>query len=81
MNANKLIKEIKEAKQWIEQNKKFVSLLSQNKIINHNTQEVRALNENELSLKSTWIINNLIQQTNQYKLIIDNTNKLINLTY
>lgn len=81
MNANKLIKEIKEAKHWIKQNEKFVSLLSQNKILNHNTKEVRALYEDELTLKSTWIINNLIEQTNQYKLIIDNTSKLINLTY
>ena len=73
---NKLSKEIQEAKNWIENNKTFVYNLSRNKIKNNTTQELRELNENELFLKPTWIINNLMTQTQQYELILRNT-KLI----
>lgn len=79
MKPNKLIKEIEEAKQWIECNKKFVAALSRNKILDRNTNEERPMNENELFLKPTWIINNLMTQTRQYELIINNTKQLLNL--
>lgn len=74
---NRLLKEIEEAKNWIQWNKVFVSHLSKNEIINQNNNEIRKMNENELFLKPTWIINNLITQTSQYELIISNT-KLLN---
>jgi len=75
-NISKLNKEIQEAKAWIKWNKIFVAHLSKNEIINQNGDS-KKMNENELFLKPTWIINNLMQQTQQFELIINNT-KLIN---
>lgn len=79
MKANKILKEIESSKEWIEMNKKFVNSLSRNKILDHNTGIERSMNENEMELKSTWIINNLIEQTNQYHYIIEKTKLLFNL--
>ena len=73
----KLLTEIEEAKAWIEWNEKFVSALSRNMILDHKTQEERPMNENELFLKPTWIINNLMTQTAQHKLILANTKKIL----
>jgi len=76
--SKKLIAEIKDAREWIERNKIFVSYLSQNKMYNFNTGESKEMNESELFMKPTWIINNLITQTQQYELILKNSKEIIN---
>lgn len=75
-SINKKLKEISEAKQWISWNKKFVHHLSKNEIIDNQTGAIRKMDENELFLKPTWIINNLMTQTRQYELIIENINSI-----
>ncbi len=76
--SKKILAEINEAKDWIEWNKIFIAALSRNKIIDQSTMKEREMDENELFLKPTWIINNLTTQTNQYELILSNTKLLLN---